>query len=111
MLLILPYTLNVSSNTKFISAWFHSLNCNNVLTRSGLGTSPIIGTIIEHIKNVDEWASKFSIEKDLETNFPKELPKPDLINRLLQFEEWDHTEYKTFIIIYQLVIFRASSRR
>jgi hypothetical protein len=54
-------------------------------------TSPIIGTIIEHIRNVDEWASKFSIETDPETNFPKELPKPDLVSTLLQFKEWnDH---------------------
>ena len=55
-------------------------------------TRTILGKTVEHIKNVDEWASKFSIERDLETNFPKELPKPDLINRLLQFEEWDHAE-------------------
>ena len=55
-------------------------------------TSPIIGTIIEHIKNVDEWASKFSIETDPETNFPKELPKPDLVSTLLQFKEWNHAE-------------------
>ena len=55
-------------------------------------TSAIIGTIIDHIKNIDEWASKFSIETDPETNFPKELPKQDLVNRLLQFKLWDHTE-------------------
>jgi hypothetical protein len=55
-------------------------------------TSPIIGTIIEHIRNVDEWASKFSIETDPETNFPKELPKPDLVSTLLQFKEWNHAE-------------------
>jgi len=55
-------------------------------------TSTIVGKNIEHIKNVDEWASKFRIERDPETNFPKELPKPDLVNRLLQFKEWDHAE-------------------
>ena len=55
-------------------------------------TSTIIGKTIEHIKNVDEWARTFSIETDPETNFPKELPKPDLVNRLLQFKEWDHAE-------------------
>ena len=55
-------------------------------------TSSIIGAIIEHNKNVDEWANKFNIETDPETNFPKELPKPDLVNTLLQFKEWNHTE-------------------
>jgi hypothetical protein len=37
-------------------------------------------------------ASKFSIETDPETNFPKELPKPDLVSTLLQFKEWNHAE-------------------
>lgn len=55
-------------------------------------TSAIVGKNIEHIKNVDEWASEYSIERDLETNFPKELSKPDLINRLLEIEKWDDTE-------------------
>lgn len=55
-------------------------------------TSTIIGKTIEHIKNVDKWVSKFPIERDPETNFPKELSKRDLVNRLLQFKEWDRAE-------------------
>ena len=60
-------------------------------------TSTIVGKNIQHIENVDEWARTFSIDTDPETNFPKELPKQDLVNILLQGTESDHTEINSVL--------------